>query len=76
MSLYNRALTQSQIQAIVAAVPGGKCTLAAPPFPCVDLARVQVVVGQQTNEFAGSTDWRFDNLSFVARQSATTISFT
>ncbi|PYI83510.1 MAG: hypothetical protein DME26_14870, partial [Verrucomicrobia bacterium] len=65
VSLYNRALTATEIRAIYLAAGAGKCSS---PL-CLPIA--QISLGNATNVVSGPPDWLVNSLSFVASQNGT-----
>ncbi len=77
MTIYNRALQATEIQAIYAAGAAGKCGMLAPPAVCGPALGAQIFVpGQVTNTIVGANNWKPGGLIFTASTNNTTIELT
>ncbi|MEI2727023.1 MAG: hypothetical protein V9H26_27045 [Verrucomicrobiota bacterium] len=73
-TVFNRALSASEIQQIYAAGAAGKCGMLTPPAVCGAALGAQIFVpGQATNTFLGTTNWQPGGLLFTARSNITTV---
>ncbi|MCL4786145.1 MAG: S8 family serine peptidase [Verrucomicrobia bacterium] len=75
LSVFNRALSPVEVQAIFAAA-AGKCGLTIPPTNCVSFAAQVVADGITTNITALTTNWITNAISFTASQSNTFAAFS
>ena len=71
LTLYSRALTGAEIEAIHAAGAAGKCGMLSPPANCAASGAVVFVPNLVTNRFNGTTDWQTNSLSFIASVNGT-----
>jgi subtilisin-like proprotein convertase family protein len=71
-SLYNRALTAAEMQAIFAVGSAGKCGLVVRPAVCYGSAQV-LLKGQPVSTFSGTTNWLTNTIVFTASQTKTPV---
>jgi len=74
VTLYGRALSAAEVQAIFDAGAAGKCGMAIPPAACTPGLGAQLYIpGAATNTFTGGSDWRLGGLFFTATSNLTTV---
>jgi len=73
-AIFDRVLTDAQIQDIYRAGAAGKCGMIIPPTICVSTGAQVFVPGVVTNQFSGtSTNWVTNSLAFSATANGTPV---
>jgi subtilisin-like proprotein convertase family protein len=73
VTIFNRALSDSDVTAIYNAGAAGKCGAMFPPSICAPTLGAQIYVPGVTNSFLGTTNWQVGTLVFTATGANTTI---